>query len=234
MAGLVEPATAEDWGVILYAKPKTILRTERSTAPGTVKGALKRGQAVKADFLQDGWYAVFEVTEKERNESKALGYVYASRLYQPPQSQKADPENIEPEAAGKQVRQGAPPPLEVKDIRFQLNPNGQESLYVAFNRFYTPAVSSLPGEMPRIVLDIAPIVSLSKEWTAIPVNGRYIKNIRSSLNKKTRSARIVIDMDPSRNFAVQPIFSEQDHTYVLQISEDRNKPEEPSPKAAIP
>ena len=88
--------------------------------------------------------------------------------------------------------------------------------------------------MPRIVLDIAPIASLSKDWAAIPANGRYIKTIRSYLNKKTRSARIVIDMDTDRNFDVQPFFSEKDLTYVLKVRENRNKPEGPEPKNPAP
>lgn len=233
-AGMVGKAVAGDWGVILHAKPNTLLRSERSTAQGTIKGALKGGQAVKADFLRDGWYAVFEVTEPDRDESKAMGYVYASRLYAPPANQKTGQEIIEPKAAGKQASEGVLPPLEVKDIRFQLDPDGQESIYIVFNRFYTPSASSLPGQKPRIVLDIAPIMSLSKEWATIPADGRYIKSIRTYLNRKTRSARIVIDMDPTRNFAVQPVFSEKDQTYVLQVREDRSKTEEKPPKAATP
>ena len=136
---MIGTAVAEDWGVILHAKPNTLLRSERSAARGAIKGALKGGQAVKADFLQNGWYAVFEESEMDRDESKALGYVYSSRLYAASMSEPAAPGIAEPKpkTAGKQAREDVPLPLEVKDIRFQLDPDGQESIYVVFNRFYT-------------------------------------------------------------------------------------------------
>lgn len=41
---------------------------------------MKAGQRVKADFLKDNWYAVFKVKETVRDESRALGYVYAPLL----------------------------------------------------------------------------------------------------------------------------------------------------------
>jgi cell division protein FtsN len=53
-----------------------------------ITGNLEPDQKIKADFLKDGWYAVFNLTETMRDEKRALGYVYASRLY-PPESVKA-------------------------------------------------------------------------------------------------------------------------------------------------
>jgi succinoglycan biosynthesis transport protein ExoP len=73
-----KPSTA-DWGTILSAQSKTNIRKERSTNSKIV-GSLEPGQKVKADFLKDDWYAVFNVTDSQRDEKKALGYVHAPRL----------------------------------------------------------------------------------------------------------------------------------------------------------
>ena len=63
----------------MYPKRNTNIRAKRSPS-SKLKGKLKAGQPVKADFLQDDWYAVFPVTQKQRDEKMARGYVYAPLL----------------------------------------------------------------------------------------------------------------------------------------------------------
>ncbi len=74
------PQSAEDWGVILYAKERTNIRAHRSIN-SEVRGKIEPGQKVKADFLEDEWYAVFKVKETKRDIKRALGYVYSPRLF---------------------------------------------------------------------------------------------------------------------------------------------------------
>ncbi|MDQ5987590.1 MAG: hypothetical protein CSYNP_03335 [Syntrophus sp. SKADARSKE-3] len=196
---------AQEWGMVLYAKPNTLIREERSIDSIKIRGSLKGGQAVKADFLKNGWYAVFALTEEVRDESRALGYVHASRLYRAPKK--------EPMPDGEENLT-----IEVKDIRWKLEDKGKESFIIEFNRFYTPAVSAITGKAPRIVLDIVNVSAFKKEWTMIKVDGKLIKRIRGSMNNKTRACRIVLDMDPGADYSVQPIYVEKENTYILQIS----------------
>jgi len=72
----------QKWGSILSVKEKTNIRSERSIN-SKIKRKLEPGQKVKADFLKDDWYAVFSVTETQRDEKKALGYVHAPLLASP-------------------------------------------------------------------------------------------------------------------------------------------------------
>ncbi len=74
-----ETKTPQSWGVIFSIKEKTNIRSARSIN-SKIKGFLDPGQKVKADFLKDDWYAVFDLKEKRRDEAKAMGYVYAPRL----------------------------------------------------------------------------------------------------------------------------------------------------------
>jgi LysM repeat protein len=79
-----EPAGAREekgktWGQMMEAESRTNIRAKRSISSG-LKGRLEAGQKIKADFLEEDWYAVFAVDEATRDESKALGYVYAPRL----------------------------------------------------------------------------------------------------------------------------------------------------------
>ena len=73
------PILGRNWGIIRYVDSTTNIRRERTTKSRVV-GQLEAGQRVKADFLEDNWYAVFEVEETIQDESKALGYVYAPLL----------------------------------------------------------------------------------------------------------------------------------------------------------
>jgi lipopolysaccharide export system protein LptA len=64
---------------IKAAAKAVTLRTGRAlNAPAA--GTLAPGERVQAAFLRDGWYAVFRLSEKNLEESKALGFVHASEL----------------------------------------------------------------------------------------------------------------------------------------------------------
>jgi len=64
---------------IKAAAKATALRKARALNAPTV-GSLAPGERVQAAFLQDGWFAVFRLNEKNIIESKALGFVHASEL----------------------------------------------------------------------------------------------------------------------------------------------------------
>jgi hypothetical protein len=209
---------AEEWGTIMYARPNTIIRAKRSMN-STIKGRLRAGQAVKTDFVKDDWYAVFPLTEKERREDKALGYVFASRLY----SQQAKPALITP-------KEEKPPEegtlvsddeenrkIEVKNITYKLDDDGKEAILIAFDRFYTPAIFTIEGKSARIVLNIVNVSSFRKEWANIDVGGKILKRIRCSENPQTHVLRIVLDVEPLRNYQVLPVFNKRNNIYMLGI-----------------
>ncbi|MEW6333782.1 MAG: SH3 domain-containing protein, partial [Thermodesulfobacteriota bacterium] len=78
------PATpAASWGALMRVQGKTNIRMKRSRK-SKILGYLLPGQTVKADFLEDDWYAVFNPAETVRSEKKALGYVHAPRLFRLP------------------------------------------------------------------------------------------------------------------------------------------------------
>jgi hypothetical protein len=215
---------AEEWGTIMYARPKTIIREKRSMN-SSIKGQLVAGQAVKTDFFKDGWYAVFPLIEKQRSEGKALGYVSTTRLYrQPAKSPVVAPIGEKPlENRSTISDEKENTSIAVKNITYKLEDNGKEAILIEFNRFCTPAVFAIEGKSARIVLDIANVSSFRKEWTLINVGGKIIRRIRCSENPQTHKVRIVLDVEPSKNYHVQPVFSERGNIYMLEISEDKIK-----------
>lgn len=211
------------WGTILYPKRNTNIRAKRSTASPR-RGQLKSGQTVKADFLQDGWYAVFPVTQKERNEKMALGYVYAPLLID-----KSGPKASGPSAPEIKPTADAPPktmeaegrPVEVKNIIFKVAADGKELLFIEFDRFYTPAISGIEGKAPRIILDIKNASAIRNDLAVIQTAGQFIRRIRSRVDPQTGTARIVLDMVPEKDCFVNQSFYIKENMYTLEISEKK-------------
>lgn len=215
---------AADWGTIMYPHGKTYIRAKRSVH-SKMRGQLRAGQSVKVDFLKNNWYAVFRVTEKRRSEARALGYVQANLLHR--RAAKSPDVSAHREKAtvtdSSVIEFPDSVPIDVKNISVKTGEAGHESLIIEFNRFYTPAFYSIEGSEPKIVLDITNVSSFKKEWTNLSVRGKFIRQLRSSINPNTRMVRIVVDMEPAKDYSINPVFSGKDNTYSLHISEDKKQ-----------
>ena len=209
-------AAAEPWGTIMSVENKTNIRQKRSLDSHVV-GSLLPGQRVKADLLRDGWYAVFEISETERSETKALGYVYAPRLFPSPKRTDARSHPKEMPAAS-----GKPAPdafsVTVQSIRCRVLPDGKEVLSVQFDRFYMPAVYALEGENPLIVMDVTRTSSLEEEWSEIRTDGVLIRRIRASLDPAARILRITLEMTPTKDYTVNPAFYPDKKVFALEVT----------------
>lgn len=209
---------SEAWGTIVYAKDKTNIRAKRSLDSRS-RGFLMPGQTVKADFLKDNWYAVFKITEADKLEKNALGYVYAPRLFMtfPPQKtpgagMKAAPSE---DNTAKEIFSVA-----VKSIRHKVRPGGKEALLVDFDRFYVPAVYSVEGETPMIILDVTCTGSINQEWSEIKTDGTLIQKIRVSLNTAAGILRILMHMAPDKHYDISPTFytGKESNVYSLEVA----------------
>ena len=76
-------ANAEDWGELRFVKTRVRIRADRTT-DSEIVGMLEVGETVRAHFLQNGWYAVFDADIREEDPNAAIGYVYAPLLKQAP------------------------------------------------------------------------------------------------------------------------------------------------------
>lgn len=223
MAAGVPAAT---WGTVMYPKSNANIRAGRSvTSP--LKGRLKNGQPVRADFLRDGWYAVFPLTQKQRDEKRALGYVHAPLL-----TEKRDPGASGPEAAGEKsanVVQSKKTerdnlPVGVKNVGFKAARDGKEMLLIEFDRFYKPMVFGIEGKEPLIILEIGNVSPLREAWAAIDTGGHFILQIRSSMDTESRAALVVLSMAPDKEYSVNQVFYNKENLYALEISEKKQPP----------
>ena len=220
----VSESLAAKWGTIIYPAYDTNIRAKRSVN-SKLKGLIKTGQPVKVDFLVNDWYAAFKVTEKQRNESKALGYVYAPSLHRSvTKAPEVLPEKKAP-AIDKNLQafQMDSVPIEIKNIKFKTENDGREFFIIEFNCPYVPAMYRIQGETPRIVLDITNISSFGKELSTMSMRGKLIKQIRSTVNPDAHMVRIVLYLEPSKDCSIHPFFNGEDSIYFLEITEENRR-----------
>jgi len=106
--------------------------------------------------------------------------------------------------------------IAVKDIQFRLSPE-EESVIIEMTPYTVPAVFSLNGDSPRVVIDIRGVY----DWigkSVLPIEGRFIRGIRTHLHHKIGKLRIVLDLHPPGNYKISRIAHPTVSKYMLSIS----------------
>jgi tetratricopeptide (TPR) repeat protein len=112
--------------------------------------------------------------------------------------------------------------LTVKEIVFSTDKGGKEKVAVLCNQACVPALSGLEGKKTRIIMDFAGVSFMEPKYRNIPVSGKYVKKIRSYLDKDSKKLRVVLDMVPSKYFIVHAIQDQTVNTFSLSIAEKRH------------
>ncbi len=111
---------------------------------------------------------------------------------------------------------GPNPALPVQGLRFFSAP-GSERVCVRLNRFFIPSVFSLDGARPRLVIDI----SGQSAWhgpRSLAADGRWIRRVRAFLHEDQRRLRIVLDLAPKSDLAVDQHMIQKTDTFCLELS----------------
>ena len=104
----------------------------------------------------------------------------------------------------------------VGDMNFVKEENGAERICFSLSRFCIPEISSIPGKKPRIVIDVKGV----PKWYGKPriqVNGNQIEQVRIHLHKAEEKLRIVLDLNPSLDFMVEPRYYEAERLYCVYV-----------------
>ena len=125
----------------------------------------------------------------------------------------------------KEMRKAAGPALEesvsIRDITFRKAPNGMEVVFIHSNRFFKPVIFALEGRRPRLVVDIKGTSYIKQGLSTISVGGALIRQIRSHLSQDSKKLRIVLDLDPSKDFVTNQIFYDKNNIYSLEVIEEK-------------
>jgi len=111
----------------------------------------------------------------------------------------------------------------LKSIRFDKSTDAEKVLF-ELNGFYPPEVFGLTGNQPRVVCDfkkVNPERSLTK---VLETNGAFILRIRVGIYPPPDSKiRVVLDLDPHKNYDIEQIFFQKDTTFTLIIRPENAK-----------
>ncbi len=106
--------------------------------------------------------------------------------------------------------------LVVGDIQYEIEKNGTEKVCFGLNRFCSPKVFSIEGNNPKIVIDIKNVSSW-KGKSRIPVNALLIRQVRSHLHRAHNKLRIVLDLSPSMDYVVEPLYYKAEGVYCIAV-----------------
>jgi|GEM_PF-1802541 len=113
--------------------------------------------------------------------------------------------------------------LTVKNIVFTPDKASEEWVTLLCNQSCTPELFALEGENPRVVMNLKEVSSIQTKSRNITTGGKLVKRIRSYLDKQTKVLRVVLDLEPSKNYTVHPSHSPSKNAYMLRIEEPGQK-----------
>ena len=103
----------------------------------------------------------------------------------------------------------------VKSIKCEIEKD-HEKVFIALNNFSTPKILIIKGDNPRIVIDIKNVSSWGGQYKT-PINGNFIKQVRTHLHRDIEKLRIVLDMNPSENYSINKIYYRKENIFYIEV-----------------
>ena len=114
--------------------------------------------------------------------------------------------------------------IEIKEIKFENAPKGDEMVIFLLDGYNPPNVFSMGGERPRVVCDFSNARLGSNIKRVIKVNGKMIQKIRIWPHRKPKSkVRVVLDLIANQDYEVQQVFFKDVNIFTLIIRKISNK-----------
>jgi hypothetical protein len=107
---------------------------------------------------------------------------------------------------------------ELREIRFEKEKDGEESVLFLLNGDYPPKTFAIEGKKPRLVCDFFD-ARLNKKVKKLTItDGRLIKTIRVGIHlSPVPKTRVVLDLWPDQNYEVLQAFFYDEKTYALAL-----------------
>jgi hypothetical protein len=167
--------------------------------------------------------AAAPVTEEKKEEKKA-----ETATKEPPRPETAsEPQEPAPSQTGDKgksdsAKTAAPaktqegPQLEY--VKFDATSPKGEMVMFKLNGFHPPSVHGVEEGIPRVICDFNNTKLVDTTKNLIKTNGKLVKVIRTSKTKKPERVRVVIDLEPNRNYDLQQVFFKEDNLFVIIVN----------------
>jgi len=108
--------------------------------------------------------------------------------------------------------------LEVRDITFQPDDGGTESVSIHLNRYFWPAIRhDFGGEEPLLEAVLTP-TSIPQDLGTVAANGRWIRQIRTQYSRDTRSLKLYVDLQAKLQYRVSQRYDASSNCFVIQVA----------------
>jgi hypothetical protein len=111
----------------------------------------------------------------------------------------------------------------IKGIRTVVTDPNRAQIIFELNGYFPPEIEVIEGEMPRVVCDFFSVGLARGVKKNVQVNNGVVKRIRVGVHKGVRpKTRVVLDLSPGQNYAVEQFFFEKEKYYALMVNRAAN------------
>jgi len=108
----------------------------------------------------------------------------------------------------------------ILEISSDLTSPSAEMITIVLTGLFPPEAQVIEGKAPKIICDFPDILMEKTIKRMIPINGKYILQIRTGIHPPPEpKSRVVIDLAPNHDYEVEQLFYEQNNRYSMIIRE---------------
>lgn len=105
-------------------------------------------------------------------------------------------------------------------IESDITSSSTETVSIVLTGPYPPKPLVIEGSAPKIVCDFPDILMEKTIKRVIPVNGKYVLQVRTGIHPPPEpKTRVVLDLAPNHDYEVEQLFYEKDNRYSMIIRE---------------
>lgn len=130
---------------------------------------------------------------------------------------KPEPPGKPPQAREKSSPEKREPDLIISEIVFKPKAPGKEAVWIQGNAPFTPSAFALEEDNPRFVIDIKDTRPLKQDLSLLAAQGQCIERIRSFYHQENRTLRVVLDLQPSKNYHISQFFYQAQNIYAVEV-----------------
>jgi len=108
---------------------------------------------------------------------------------------------------------------ELFSIRFDNSSNKGEMILFHLSDFHPPLISAVGKENPRILCEFSEVILGESIVDSFTTDGDFVKGVSVSTIEKSGNVRVVVELNPNKDYDLQQVFFKNDNLFVLIVNE---------------
>ncbi len=106
----------------------------------------------------------------------------------------------------------------LESVKFDGTSSKGEMVLFKLNDFHPPVIHGVEEGVPRVICDFNNTQLLDLNKNLIKTDGKFVKIIRITRNKKPDRVRVVLNLEPNRSYDLQQVFFKEDNLFVIIVN----------------